>query len=293
MKATWKWHQSDNLRTCIKRRQFAIDLRSIRHRSDPCLLLTMGSTHCRLDECRFHVISTSFSCHFHVIFMSFSGSWSSQFTFFPYSFMSFSCHFHVISISFPCRFHVVSTPFSCRFQAMVISFSCNCPVIFMSLPCHFHVVFMSFSGLGHLIFHFSSHLHVMFMSFPCRFHVIFMLFSFRLRVISTSVSVSTWQPPKRLRWGFKPFHLQLSSLEKNIAAELNKLITTCFGLIFYIMQFCNKDIFFWLQKIHVFSDTAKFPKHQTTNPNHHSAPTWLTTKNEKVSFGGIPRSSSI
>ena len=36
-----------NLRTCIKRRQFAIDLRSIRHRSSPCLLPTMGPTHCR------------------------------------------------------------------------------------------------------------------------------------------------------------------------------------------------------------------------------------------------------
>ena len=150
----------------MKRSQFAIELRSIRHWSNRCFLLTMGSTHCRLNEnvMSFYVGFISFPRRCHVISMLFLYRFQAHglLYFFPFSFISFSCHLHVISMSFPRLLHVIFRSRSFHF-----------PVLSLLSSCRFHVIFMSFSGHGHLIFHFSSHLHVVSMLFPCHFHAVF------------------------------------------------------------------------------------------------------------------------
>ena len=120
----------------------------------------------------------------------------------------------------------------------------------MSFPCHFHVVFRSWSSHFQFFLSSSCHVHVISMSFPCRFHVISMSFSccFHFGFVSFPCPFLYLRNSLQKGWGEV---LNLVKKKKHFSAELNRLITTCFGLN-YLMQFCNKDIFFDFKKSHVF-----------------------------------------
>ena len=119
-------------------------------------------------------------------------------------------------MSFPCRFHVISMSCSCRFQVMVISFSIF-PLIFMSwkwddddlrTTWKWHGNDMETTWKRHqwlirvLVW---CRSHVVSMSFSCCFHFGFVSFPCRLLYLRNSLQRG---------WGFKPFHLKLSSLKK-------------------------------------------------------------------------------